>query len=133
MNIRTLNRTIEERRPLTMLSSFPIAIKIHNTINALWFNYYLEQNDDELIISIRSIFTMYDELDLCEKKVNIQIKSKTTAITEPVLDKKEYLSLLEHQFIHFDENTMHELLMKVEIQPLLTAYDEATKMVSTEY
>lgn len=123
MNTMELNSIIEQHRPLEALSSLPIAyLNNDGEVKALWFNYYLDQTDNELVIFIKSIFIMGENMELEEVKTNIQQKTKITEFDEPSLNRQEYLSSLVSQFISYNRDEMNKLLEQAEMQPLLIAY-----------
>lgn len=123
MNTMELNSIIEQHRPLEALSSLPIAyLNNDGEVKALWFNYYLDQTDNELIIFIKSIFIMGENMELEEVKTNIQQKTKITEFDEPSLNRQEYLSSLVSQFTCYNRDEMNKLLEQAEMQPLLIAY-----------
>lgn len=124
MNVIELNSIIEQYRPLEALSSLPIAfLGNREDLKALWFNYYLDQNEDELVISIKSIFIVNKDMEIDEMTTDMQLKTKIAEFKEPSLSRQEYLLLLENQFVSFDFNEMNKLLQQAEMQPLLIAYN----------
>lgn len=128
-----LNSIIEQHRPLEALSSLPIVYLNNNgEVKALWFNYYLDQIDDELTISIKSIFTMGEDMELEEVKTNIQQNSKITEFDEPTLNRKEYFSSLASQFNCYNCDEMNKLLEHAEMQPLLIAYKTVQDNIALE-
>ena len=133
MNTMELNSKIELYRPLEALSSLPIAYSDSDgEVKAIWFNYYLDQNDDEIIISIDSIFIVDGNMKIKESKVDLLIKSKLDAFDEPELERHEFLELLESQFINYNYEKMYELLKQAEMQPLLVAYKTVMEFIAQE-
>lgn len=124
MDMRKLSAAIELRRPLAGLSSLPFAIMgKDNQIKATWFNYYLDQENIDLKITIDTIFTMTDDFNVTEDKANVILDQKVESFDEPEIDEWEYASLLERQFKNFQAEEMLNLISKAEMQPLMVAYE----------
>ncbi len=114
-----------------MIISYPVVMMDNSgEIKALWFNFLLDENKNDLIILIKTIFIMGYDMELKKINVNIEIKTNNTECDEPPLDEQEYLSLLEKQFTNYNKDEMMKLLSQVEIKPLLIAYETAINYVT---
>lgn len=114
-----------------MIISYPVVMMDNSgEIKALWFNFLLDENKNDLIILIKTIFIMGYDMELKKINVNIEIKTNNTECDEPPLDEQEYLSLLEKQFTNYNKDEMVKLLSQVEIKPLLIAYETAINYVT---
>lgn len=114
-----------------MIISYPVVMMDNSgEIKALWFNFLLDENKNDLIILIKTIFIMGYDMELKKINVNIEIKTNNTECDEPPLDEQEYLSLLEKQFTNYNKYEMMKLLSQVEIKPLLIAYETAINYVT---
>ncbi len=133
MNVIELKSTMAKCLILggNMIISYPVVMMDNSgEIKALWFNFLLDENKNDLIILIKTIFIMGYDMELKKINVNIEIKTNNTECDEPPLDEQEYLSLLEKQFTNYNKDEMMKLLSQVEIKPLLIAYETAINYVT---
>lgn len=74
MDMQKLNKIIKYYRPLPALSSLPVAVQDNNgRTKALWFNYYVNQDQNKLDILIKSIFTVGEDMKIEEILTDIEL------------------------------------------------------------
>jgi hypothetical protein len=127
---KEVNKLIEQFRPLTELSSLPFVVSIGDENKLVWFNYYLDQTDKEMMIFIRNILSTEDGINVAERKVDMQLTTTLQEYGEPTLDENQYYALLEKLPNHSYEHTM-QLISKAEIDPLLIAYQAVIQYLQT--
>ena len=123
MDISRISQMIGEYRRLTEMSSLPFILSSDEEATKIaWFNFFLDEKEDEFKVSIRNILITTNGDKPEDIKANIKFTAKTSEYEEPELDEDQYLSLLVDQFQNCSYDKTMQLLSKAEYFPLLIAY-----------
>lgn len=129
MNIAKVHSIIEQYRTLTGLSSLPFIVDTDKALKTVWFNYYLEQTETQLDITVTSIFFVDDDMNVSETKVDLRITTNASTYDDPQLNERAYIADLQRLLENYSLEGMKLLLSKAEMNPLLVSYDMVSKHI----
>ena len=137
MNADELGQIYRMYYPLTVLSTYPIVIKINNDIKIAWFIFnfideetVIDKNNPSVDILLYDFYFMDKNYNVTEiKNVNIKKSINYTDFKKPELDTRNYLiklcELINNNTIN--ENNNKELLNKSEYFWLTDILFDTTK------
>lgn len=116
---------IARHRRLTSISSLPFIKMDGGKRSVMWFNYTVDQTDDEIALSVSDILTMDEDGTIHDEKAGLSIYVAMEEIEEPELTDVEYIEELAKLYDDYDEVAMRALLNRAEIKVIIPAYHAA--------
>ena len=123
MNVSNIDQVIGCHRPLNESSSLPIALMNDNEICVTWFNYYVDQTEDEFAVCITKVCVLRSDDEIEKNKVNLKLTVDFSSFEEPEIEEEEYIELFEQNVHNFTYEKAKDLLVKAGYLPLLHAYE----------
>lgn len=126
MNFLDICNAVDERRPLSLLSSLPVIMKSGDILEIMWFYFSYQKGTEKSDMRVSSICTTKDGETVSEKSVLIQEKVQWCEGAEPEMDEADYYDQLEQLYEAFDPELMTGLLQKAEHPTFLKLYERVT-------
>lgn len=122
MNFMNIYDMVEERRPLNLLSSFPVIMEKDKELEVMWFYFFYQKNEENGTVQVINLCTTQDGETITEENMMLQETVKWSNEKETKMDEVDYYEQLGQLYENFNANLMQSLLEKAEHAVFLNVY-----------